>query len=87
MEEIVEREWQTHVLRLALQRLESVFSGNAIDVFLRSLEGQSAEEIGTALGLSSETVYVLKHRVKKRLTQEVTMLRQELEIKNRNDTN
>jgi len=56
-----------------------MFSGNAIEVFLLSLEGETSENISTQLGLSKESVYVLKHRVKKRFTEEVILLRREME--------
>ncbi|EMI46644.1 RNA polymerase sigma factor [Rhodopirellula sp. SWK7] len=80
LEKRIESEWQRHVVRLAMDRMKQVFSGNAIEVFLRSTEGESSAEISEALGVSVQSVYVLKNRVKKRLTHEVKLLREQLEF-------
>ncbi|WP_404306759.1 RNA polymerase sigma factor [Neorhodopirellula lusitana] len=80
LELLIEHEWQQHVIGLALERLGQIFSGNALEVFLRSSEGESTEQISEALGISMQSVYVLKNRVKKRLTHEVKCVRQELEF-------
>ena len=76
----IEAEWREHIVNLALDHLRSIFSGNAVEVFVRSVEGQSVEKISQELGLTKESVYVLKHRVKKRLVREVYELRRGLEF-------
>lgn len=76
----VEQEWQRHVVGIALKRMNQVFSGNAVEVFVRSTEGESSEAISKSLGLSVQSVYVLKNRVKKRLAHEVKLLREQLEF-------
>ncbi|GAA4444781.1 sigma-70 family RNA polymerase sigma factor [Novipirellula rosea] len=76
----IEAEWKEHIVDLALERLRTIFSGNAVDVFVRSVEGESAAEISQELNISEESVYVLKHRVKKRLVREAYELRRELEF-------
>ncbi len=80
LEEKIEAEWKEHIVDLALERLRSIFSGNAVDVFVRSVEGESVSEISKQLNISEESVYVLKHRVKKRLVRAVCELRRELEL-------
>ncbi|MCM2374507.1 RNA polymerase sigma factor [Aporhodopirellula aestuarii] len=80
LEQRIEAEWQTHVVRLAMNRMKQVFSGNAIEVFLRSTEGESSAKISEDLGVSVQSVYVLKNRVKKRLAHEVKLLREQLEF-------
>lgn len=80
VEKQIEGEWQRHVVRLAMKRMNEIFSGNAVEVFLRSTEGVSSEEISKSLGLSVTSVYVLKNRVKKRLAQEVKLIREQLEF-------
>ncbi|WP_146403876.1 sigma-70 family RNA polymerase sigma factor [Planctomycetes bacterium CA13] len=76
----IQAEWKEYIVNLALERLKTIFSGNAVDVFVRSVEGQSAAEISQQLNISEESVYVLKHRVKKRLVREAHELRRELEL-------
>ncbi|EMI42114.1 MULTISPECIES: RNA polymerase sigma factor [Pirellulaceae] len=80
LEEQIEKEWRQHIVNLALERLKSVFSGDALDVFVRSVEGESAAQISRDLNIREESVYVLKHRVKKRLILEAFELRRELEF-------
>lgn len=79
IEEIAERRWGVHIFQLALERVEGLFSGKAIQVFLLSLEGVSVEEIAGRMGLKENSVYRLKNRVKERLAQEIKVLREELE--------
>ncbi len=80
LEQQIEEEWRDHIIGLALERLKTIFSGNAVDVFVRSVEGDSAAKISADLNMSEESVYVLKHRVKKRLVREAYELRRELEF-------
>ncbi len=70
IEGLIERDWQKHILTLAMQNLK---------VFALSLKGESVESIATSLDLRHESVYVLKTRVKTRLSQEIAQLRTELE--------
>lgn len=76
---MIEREWQRHVVATALERLKPVFSSNAFEVLRLSLEGVSAEEVGERLSIRSQSVYVLKSRVKKRVQQEIAQIRLEQE--------
>ena len=79
IERQIEEEWQKHILAIALQNLRQVFSGKAMRVFSLSLKGESPEEIAASLDLRLESVYVLKTRVKTRLTREIARLRLDLE--------
>lgn len=80
VEQYIESEWQKHIVDLAVNRLRSVFSINAFEIFIRSLRGETTEQIAKELGLRKESVYVLRTRVKSRLTQELIQLRRELEL-------
>lgn len=79
IEGVIEEEWQKHILLLAMWNLRQVFSGKALKVFALSLKGESVESIAASLDLRQESVYVLKTRVKTRLSQEIARLRTELE--------
>jgi len=79
MEARVEDEWQQYVVDLALDRARDAFSGNAVEVFTRSLAGQSVESIAEKLGIKQNTVYILKHRVKTMLLREIQILKRDLE--------
>ena len=77
--QIIEAEWQRHVVRLAMENLRGVFTGNAFEVLALSLKGHSGDEIAEQLSIRRESVYVLRNRVKARLTREIARVRQELE--------
>lgn len=79
IDRIAEQRWGVHIFNLALDRIEGLFSGKAIQVFLFSLEGLSVEEIARKLKLKENSVYRLKNRVKERLALEIKHLREELE--------
>ena len=79
VEKKVEEEWQQYVVQLAMDRARLVFSGNAINVFLMSLEGKSVENIAETLNIKVNTVYILKHRVKTVLLKEIKQLKRDLE--------
>ncbi|MBT8042938.1 MAG: sigma-70 family RNA polymerase sigma factor [Pontiella sp.] len=76
---IAEREWEVHLTNLAMENIEPLFSGKAVDAFRLTLEGKSVEEIAKALDLKENSVYRLKNRVKERLIQEIRHLRDQLE--------
>ncbi|MCH7225120.1 RNA polymerase sigma factor [Haloferula sp. A504] len=79
IEQLIEQEWQRHVVTLAVENLKKVFSGKAMEVFALSLEGESVDSIAATLDLRKESVYVLRTRVKSRVRQEIARLQQELE--------
>lgn len=79
IEERVEKEWQEYIVELAMEKARAKFSGNAIEVFTMSLAGQSVETIAETLHIKSNTVYILKHRVKTVLLSEIKQLKQNLE--------
>ena len=80
IEKIIGQEWLDYVASLAMEKVQEVFSGNAIDVFRLSLEEKSAKEIAAELGITEESVFVLRSRVKSRLKKEISKLRQLIEF-------
>ncbi|MEI6892853.1 MAG: sigma-70 family RNA polymerase sigma factor [Pontiella sp.] len=79
IDQIAEREWEIHLTNLALENIEPLFSGKAVDAFRLTLKGKNVEEIAAELDLKENSVYRLKNRVKERLIQEIRHLRDELE--------
>jgi RNA polymerase sigma-70 factor (ECF subfamily) len=80
LDEMIQREWEIHLSRLAMKNIAERFSGKAIQVFQMSLDGNEVEEICCELSLSKDSVYTLKNRVKKYLIREIKKLREELEL-------
>jgi DNA-binding CsgD family transcriptional regulator len=58
-----------------------MFSGQAIEVFRLSLQEKNAKEIADELNIQEDTVYSLRSRVKRRLKQEISKLRELIEVK------
>ncbi len=72
-------EFNAHLLRVALERVRSEFESSTWQVFeLTWLAGRPAAEAAAELGLSLPAVYVAKHRVLKRLEEEVLHLAEDL---------
>ena len=79
LDQMVQREWELHISRLALENISKRFTGKAMEVFNMSLQGQTIGSICSELELTPESAYTLKNRVKKYLVREIKRLRSELE--------
>lgn len=79
IERLIEQEWAQHVTSLALQRIEKVFSEEAVKSFTMSADGASAKDIAAELNLTVDSVYTLKSRVKARFIKEVKAVIDEVE--------
>lgn len=79
IENIIEKEWQTYISTLAMERVSKSFRGNAVKAFEMALEGKTALETADELGITTDTVYILRKRVKRNLLIEVRKLITELE--------
>jgi RNA polymerase sigma-70 factor (ECF subfamily) len=80
IDELIEQEWKRHVVDLALGRIKKHFSGQAVEVLVRSLKGETVETICSTLHLTPGSVYVLRNRTKLRFMDEIRNLREELEF-------
>lgn len=79
IEQQIEQEWAVYVTSLAMERIERVFSDEAVKSFTMSHEGKPASEIATELKLTVDSVYTLKSRVKARFISEIKAVIAELE--------
>jgi len=79
LEELIESEWQGYVVELGMKRIREIFTGKAVEVFLRRQKGEPIIQISENLALTRESAYVLSGRVKKRLIDEVIQIRNSLE--------
>ena len=78
--EIIDKEWRSHITRLALENVRSAFSGNAIEVCEMHLNDASIKEIAEKLDLAETSVYKLRKRVELKLIEEIKRLKFELEF-------
>ena len=81
VEQQIEEEWRNYLVKVAMDRIKEVFTGNAFEVFALTLEGKSVEEISSTLSLRTDSIYVLRNRVKSRLQREIQQLRRDLELR------
>lgn len=81
IEQIIEHEWYDYIASVAMEKVKEAFSGKAIEVFRLSLEEKNAQEISEQLDLTENTVYSLRSRVKRRLKQEIHMIRELIELR------
>lgn len=79
IEQLIEQEWAEYISGLAMERIEKLFSTEAVKSFTMSLDGSSAKEIAEQLNLSPDSVYTLKSRVKSRFIKEIKAVIDELE--------
>lgn len=80
IDDFIEKEWRVHISNLAMDNVEKSFSGHAVEVFKRSLDGQSPVEIAEAIGIAESSIYKLRKRVEQRLVLEIQNLKKELEF-------
>ena len=80
IEDIIESQWRKHIIALVIERLNASFSGKAMDVFTMTLDGESADDIASALELTKDSVYVLRNRVQSPFRKEARQLRSYLEF-------
>lgn len=62
-----EEEWVAHHYRLAMQTVRETFEPTSIEIFNRSIRGESLVSLAAALGMSEEAVKKARQRVKARL--------------------
>lgn len=77
---IIDKEWCKNITQIALKNLESVFSGNAIQVFKLSLEETPAKKIAEKLDIAENSVYTLRKRVESKLIREIKRLKEDIEF-------
>jgi RNA polymerase sigma-70 factor (ECF subfamily) len=80
VDHLIESEWKAYIITMTKKKLEEHFDQNAMKIFSMTLDGHSAGEIATSLGLQENTVYVTRTRVKARFQREIQNLRKMLEF-------
>jgi RNA polymerase sigma-70 factor (ECF subfamily) len=75
VEDLWEEEWQTNLMRAALNNLKTEISGEQLQIFdLYAVRKLKASEVAAAVGVSVGQVYLSKHRVARLLKKEVKRL-------------
>jgi len=76
---LAEEEWAAYITSLAWNNIQGRFDGKTKETFERVSKGESAEEVGSSLGLAPSSVYVYKKRVEDCLCAEIMRLNRELD--------
>ncbi|MGJ8643804.1 MAG: RNA polymerase sigma factor [Luteolibacter sp.] len=79
LDQLMRDEWKAFICQKALENLRGIFVDQSVEIFEKTLEGSSVEDLAVSYGLKENTIYRIKNRVKERLIVEVRRLRHELE--------
>ncbi|WDE97594.1 sigma-70 family RNA polymerase sigma factor [Lentisphaera profundi] len=79
-EQIIDREWRAHMIKLTLDSLSDQLSETAIEVFKLSMEQVSTDDIAEKMDITPASVYTLKNRVKEKFTRRLKHFVAELEF-------
>lgn len=80
LESVIETEWKTHITSLAMENIQKIFSGKAVEAFRMTLKEVPADEICQKLDIQKDSLYTLRNRVKLRFVEEVRHLSRELQF-------
>jgi RNA polymerase sigma factor (sigma-70 family) len=81
LEESWTKAWYQHILDVALEAVKPEVSQKTYDAFrMLVVDGKSAQAVSDTMGISTNSVYVAKHRVQKRIRSIVKQLEPEMEI-------
>lgn len=79
VDEVIQKEWETYVVNLAMKNIKTLFSERAIEIFSKLLDGADTKTISELYGIEENSVHKLKNRVKNRLIEEIQRIRENLE--------
>jgi RNA polymerase sigma factor (sigma-70 family) len=80
LDELWQREWESHIVKLALRRVRAKVSSQQLLIFrLAALGELPLKQVARKLEVNLAQVYLARHRVGKLFKQEITKLRAETE--------
>ena len=80
IERIAQNEWEVFITNTALENLDDRFTPQAIQAFKMHMDGKSPDESARILNVSRDSVYKYISRVKVRFIEEISYLREEMDI-------
>jgi RNA polymerase sigma-70 factor (ECF subfamily) len=66
-DELWERQWAHHHLRLAMRRLRQDYEPRSIEMFERLLAGETVQQVAASFGTTAQAVHKVKQRMRNRL--------------------
>jgi RNA polymerase sigma factor (sigma-70 family) len=79
IEALAEKEWQNYLTNLALDQVRPHFSERVMEIFTRLINGAEASPLAAELDIPRNTINVYKKRVMKKLKEEMSKLKFELD--------
>jgi RNA polymerase sigma factor (sigma-70 family) len=70
-DEVWEREWMQHHLRLAMRAVRSECKPESLALFERLLSGESVADAAASTGATTEAVYKVQQRIRERLRERI----------------
>jgi RNA polymerase sigma factor (sigma-70 family) len=61
------REWINHHYRMAMETVRQTFEPRSVEVFERSVRGESVAQLATAFGMSEQAVHKVRQRIRRRM--------------------
>jgi len=80
IESLVDKEWKTYILKIALERIKKSYTGHAVSVFEMDLDGMESSEIAEKLNIKINTVYSLRRRIKQSMIFEIQEVVREIDM-------
>jgi RNA polymerase sigma-70 factor (ECF subfamily) len=71
LESLWTQEWVNHHYRLALESVRQTFEARSIDIFERSLRGESVESLAAAFDMSTQAVHKVRQRLRARMEEAI----------------
>ena len=66
------REWINHHFRLAMQSIRRTFESRSIDIFERSMRGESVAQLAQAFSTTEQAVHKVRQRIRARMQELIT---------------
>ncbi len=64
-----EEEWMAHHYRLAMKTIRRTFEPKSVEIFDRSIAGETVAELAAGTGMSEQAVHKVRQRIKARMEQ------------------
>jgi RNA polymerase sigma-70 factor (ECF subfamily) len=65
--QVWEDEWMAHHYRLAMRTIRETFEARSVEIFDRSIAGETVARLAAAFGMSEDAVHKVRQRIKRRM--------------------
>jgi len=79
LESKVEQEWKSYIVETALERVSERFNEKTMRIFKDALDGVPAQKNAEENGVTVNSIYIFRNRVKNAVTEEIRSLTKDLD--------